>query len=38
MVFEIVGGSRLLKFFQVEYFVALAGSDMNGMVMGIVLL
>ena len=35
MVFEIIWGPRLLKFFQAEYFVALAGSGMNGIVMGI---
>ena len=35
MVFEIIRGPVLLKFFQAEYFIALASLDMNGIFMGI---
>ena len=34
VVFEIVCGPGLLEFFQAENFVALAGLDMNGVLVG----
>ena len=34
VVFEIVGGPRLLEFFQAEYFVALASLNVNRIFMG----
>ena len=34
MVFEIIRGPGLLKFFQAKYFIALASLDMNGIFMG----
>ena len=33
MVFEIICGPGLSKFFQAEYFIALASLDMNGIFM-----
>ena len=35
MVFEVIDGPGLLKFFHAEYFVALACFDMNGIFMSL---